>query len=231
MLIFFEAWEKKSTFVRFFTQLEAHRAFAGAAKTSSEVAITLVFGRLTKTEKKSSEESCLHVYVAISHFYAKYARNRNNEKKSSNKKKTRSQWKHLKVAFFFGDNRCPVTSTSWLFFGHWPKCLWNDRIKLSPFGQNVWKCRLKNTVTTSFDTTLRQMTKTSQRKRNRPSELSLYPKQVKPKNPNALLCEIHYLLHFKLVIFKNDHVRLLSTKIHYRAFSHYFGTFRSWQEM
>ena len=30
--------------------------------------------------------------------------------------------------------------------------------KLSHFGRNVWKCRLRNTVTVSFNTTVRQMT-------------------------------------------------------------------------
>ena len=39
--------------------------------------------------------------------------------------------------------------------------------KLSPFGLNVWKYRLKNTVTASFDRTVRQMTKTSQQKNDR----------------------------------------------------------------
>jgi len=37
----------------------------------------------------------------------------------------------------------------------WPK-------KLSNFGQNVWKYRLTNTVTSNLDTTLRQMTEMSQ---------------------------------------------------------------------
>jgi len=39
------------------------------------------------------------------------------------------------------------------------------RKKLSHFGQNVCKCRLMNTVTASFDRTVRQMTEMSQRKK------------------------------------------------------------------
>jgi len=37
-----------------------------------------------------------------------------------------------------------------VFFGHRPQWFWNDRKKLSHFGQNVWKYRLMNTVTVSF---------------------------------------------------------------------------------
>ena len=37
-----------------------------------------------------------------------------------------------------------------LFFVHGPKCFWNDRKKLSHFGQNVWKYRLTNTVNGEF---------------------------------------------------------------------------------
>jgi len=48
--------------------------------------------------------------------------------------------------------------TSWFFFGHRPKYFWNDRKKLSHFGQNVWKYMPLNTVTASFDETARQMT-------------------------------------------------------------------------
>ena len=32
---------------------------------------------------------------------------------------------------------------SLVFFGHRPKCFWNDRKELSHFGWNVWKYRLK----------------------------------------------------------------------------------------
>jgi len=44
------------------------------------------------------------------------------------------------------------------FFGHRPKCFWNDQKQLSHFGQNVWKYRLKNTATASVTATVRQMT-------------------------------------------------------------------------
>jgi len=45
----------------------------------------------------------------------------------------------------------------WFFFCHRLKWFWNDWKKLSHFSQNVWKCRLVNTVMMSFNTTLRQM--------------------------------------------------------------------------
>ena len=51
------------------------------------------------------------------------------------------------------------------FFGRRPKLFWNDRKKLSHFGQNFWKYRVMNTVTASFNTTVRQMTEMSQRKK------------------------------------------------------------------
>jgi len=54
-----------------------------------------------------------------------------------------------------------------VFFGHGPKRFWNDQEKLSHFGQNVWKQRLKNTVTASFSTTVRQMTELFQQKNDR----------------------------------------------------------------
>ena len=44
------------------------------------------------------------------------------------------------------------------FFSHRQKRFWNDRKKLSHFGQNVWKYRLKNTFRVSFKTTILQMT-------------------------------------------------------------------------
>ena len=50
------------------------------------------------------------------------------------------------------------------FFGHGPKWFWNDRKKFSHFRQNVWKYRLINTVTVSFNKTVRQMTEMFQRK-------------------------------------------------------------------
>jgi len=61
-----------------------------------------------------------------------------------------------------------VTARPWrshgLFsFGHWPKCFWNDRKKFSHSGRNVWKYRLMNTVTASFDTIV--TAETSQRKK------------------------------------------------------------------
>jgi len=42
------------------------------------------------------------------------------------------------------------------FFGHRPKCFWNDWKNICHFGQNGWKYRLTSTVTTSFNTTVRQ---------------------------------------------------------------------------
>ena len=53
------------------------------------------------------------------------------------------------------------------FFGHRPKCFWNDRKILSHFGQNICKYRLTNTVLVSFNTTVRQMTEMSQQKNDR----------------------------------------------------------------
>jgi len=44
------------------------------------------------------------------------------------------------------------------FFGHKLKYFWNDLKKSSNFGQNFWKYRRMNTVMTTFDTTVRQMT-------------------------------------------------------------------------
>ena len=41
---------------------------------------------------------------------------------------------------------------------------WYYRKKLSHFGQNIWKYRLMNTVTASFNTTVRQMTEMPQQK-------------------------------------------------------------------
>jgi len=46
----------------------------------------------------------------------------------------------------------------WSFSSHRPICLWNDQKDLSHFGQIVWKYKLMNTVTASFNTTVRQMT-------------------------------------------------------------------------
>ena len=57
---------------------------------------------------------------------------------------------------------CHTVQRLGLFSGHRPKCSGKDRKKLSHFGQNVWKYRLKNIVTASFHTTLRQMTEMSQ---------------------------------------------------------------------
>ena len=53
------------------------------------------------------------------------------------------------------------------FIGHRPKCFWNDQKKLPVrhFSQNDWKYRLMNTYTVSFNTTVGQMTKTSQWKK------------------------------------------------------------------
>jgi len=51
------------------------------------------------------------------------------------------------------------------FFGHTLKCFWNYRKKLSHFHQNIWKYRLKNTVTMSFNTKVRQVTKMTQEKK------------------------------------------------------------------
>jgi len=48
-------------------------------------------------------------------------------------------------------------------FSHRPIFL-NDRKKLSQIGQNVWKYILVNTVTASFNTTVKQRTETSQQK-------------------------------------------------------------------
>ena len=45
----------------------------------------------------------------------------------------------------------------------------NDRKKLSQFGHNVWKGRLVNTVMTSFNTIMGQMTKISQVKKRNPA--------------------------------------------------------------
>jgi len=53
----------------------------------------------------------------------------------------------------------------WSFVSHRLKCFWNDWKKLSHFSQNVWKYRLLNTVTASFNTNVRQMTEMYQRKR------------------------------------------------------------------
>jgi len=54
--------------------------------------------------------------------------------------------------------RLPCSVQSWLFFGHRPKRFWIVRKKLSHFGQNVEKYRPMNTVTATFNTTVRQMT-------------------------------------------------------------------------
>jgi len=61
-----------------------------------------------------------------------------------------------------------------LFFGHRPERFWNDRKKLSHFGQNVSKYRLKNTVMVSFNTTVRQMT-----------EMFQWPKCLSKKDRNV----------------------------------------------
>jgi len=56
--------------------------------------------------------------------------------------------------------KVPVDAT-WLlavFFGHRPKRFWNDWKKLSHFGQNIWKYKLKITVMASFNATVGQMT-------------------------------------------------------------------------
>ena len=58
------------------------------------------------------------------------------------------------------DTSC-VVARLWVFFGHRSKCFWNDRKKLSHFGQNVWKYKLMNIVAASFHTTVRQMTEMS----------------------------------------------------------------------
>jgi len=78
------------------------------------------------------------------------------------------------------------------FFGHRPICFWNDRKKLSHFGQNVWKYRLINTVTASFNTTLRQMTEMSQRKKKQFSNCTW-------ANFNWLRKQSHLVL-FELVV-------------------------------
>ena len=52
-----------------------------------------------------------------------------------------------------------------VLFGHGPKFVWNDRNKLSYFGQNVLKYRLMNTDTASFNATVRQTTEMSQRRK------------------------------------------------------------------
>ena len=55
----------------------------------------------------------------------------------------------------------------WVFlFGHRLKRFWIGRKKLSGFVQNIWKYRLMNTATAGFNTTVRQMTEMSQRKKN-----------------------------------------------------------------
>ena len=52
-----------------------------------------------------------------------------------------------------------------VFFGHRPKWFWNDWIKWSHFGQNVWKYRLMNTVTASFNKSVRQTSEMSSQKK------------------------------------------------------------------
>jgi len=44
------------------------------------------------------------------------------------------------------------------------KLFWNDRNKLSQFGQKVWKYRLMNIFTASFNTIVRKMTEMSQQR-------------------------------------------------------------------
>jgi len=61
----------------------------------------------------------------------------------------------LAVAFEATDK---ATSLEVVLFGHRPNRFWNDRKKLSHFGQDAWKYRLKNTFRASFNTTVRQMT-------------------------------------------------------------------------
>ena len=52
-----------------------------------------------------------------------------------------------------------------LFFGHRLTSFLNDRKILSQFGHNVWKYRLVNAITASFNTIIGQMTEMSQRKK------------------------------------------------------------------
>ena len=61
------------------------------------------------------------------------------------------------------------------FFGRRPKRFWNGRKKLSHFGQNVWKCRLRSTVLVSFNTSVIQMTEMFQW----PKCLKKWPKRLK----------------------------------------------------
>ena len=50
------------------------------------------------------------------------------------------------------------------FFSHRTKYFWNEWQTFSHFSRNVWKYRLMNTVTVSFDITARQMTEMSLQK-------------------------------------------------------------------
>jgi len=65
------------------------------------------------------------------------------------------------VVWFTGDG-------GWVyFFGHRPNIFEVPKKQLSQFGHNVWKSRLVNTVTASFNTVTGQMTEMSQRKKSR----------------------------------------------------------------
>ena len=65
-----------------------------------------------------------------------------------------------------------------VFFGHRPKWFWNDWIKWSHFGQNVWKYRLMNTVTASFNKSVRQTSEMSSQKKLNPWDSCLRRQQL-----------------------------------------------------
>ena len=64
---------------------------------------------------------------------------------------------HTIIHYFKKFKSRPVSMEQIWFY--WPKCFWNDRTKLSHFGQNVWRGRLLNTVTASFNITVRKWPK------------------------------------------------------------------------
>ena len=82
---------------------------------------------------------------------------------------------------------CDTNCFFWSFYAYRPKWFRNRRKNWGDFGQNVWKCRLKNTVNASFNTTVREMTEMFQW----PKFLNKTDRNVsaKRKNMTQVMCK------------------------------------------